>query len=106
MRLVGIKRLSRALKARSARAAKQPANALRPADGDAAVARGQRGWGRSPAQAGGLADTGLADSGLADTGLADTGIVAEAWAVAPWAVGRELSDSQLDHVNGGWSAFK
>jgi hypothetical protein len=23
-----------------------------------------------------------------------------------WPVGVELSDSQLDHVNGGWSAYK
>jgi hypothetical protein len=82
MRLARIRRLfrilsSRALTSRAFRAA--PSD--RRADGAAVAAAGGRGW---------------------TVTLAET----ETVVAAAWTVGRELSDSQLDHVNGGWCAYK
>jgi hypothetical protein len=82
MRLDRFKRLSRVLSSRALSSrAFRVTRSERGADGAAVAARGGRGWTVTLAEA-------------------ET-VVAE-----QWTVGRELSDSQLDHVNGGWCAHK
>ncbi|MBV8187663.1 MAG: hypothetical protein JOY64_35605 [Alphaproteobacteria bacterium] len=87
MRLDRIKRLSRLLTSRVIRVDLAPAadsspRAARGVDAAAVAATDQRGWTIAVAHA-------------------ETVVATEAW-----TIGRELSDSQLDHVNGGWGAYK